>query len=532
MTLQNRLTKAARRSLSSLREMFGLTETTPRRRPLGRLPRTIQFNLECLEDRVVPVVGLGAITLSGLPADTVGVYYDQNITATGGSGPITLKVTNIQNPISGLNVPTSGTGSLNITGTPTAAGSETFTVTATDTAGDTTTGTYSTSTTINFNSGSLTHLPDADLDAYTSYTQSGFSVTPDVAVDGAGAHEHINSTGMFTHIHDDEPGGPGVIIVQRTDGGAFMLDSLNVPEIYTGTNPDFSVGSLTFTDSKGDTYTTSATGALNPNWGPITWFTITPNNILDSQGGMGYVNDIVVSSLSNYTLTVNPVASLSPAPLPAATAGALYNPDGNPTVTITAGGTGQVNMSVSNIQGPNLGLTIQTLAQGTDGNLNSYSLDSSTASLANVGPGLIITGTPTATGTDTFTVTATDALGVTTTTTYSITTLASGYSYAAYTNSFDAYISAYNAYKAGQGSYAALSDAYISFYYAYYAYYDASTGDTGDSYTNAYYAYYYGYVAAYDASVYYAATGSATAWNAYYYAYLDYDYSLQTALGN
>ena len=72
---------------------------------------------------------------ASLPADTVNVAYNQTITASGGTGTMTLAVSNIQNAIAGLAVPASGTGSLTISGTPTAAGTETFTVTATDYAG-------------------------------------------------------------------------------------------------------------------------------------------------------------------------------------------------------------------------------------------------------------------------------------------------------------------------------------------------------------------------------------------------------------
>jgi hypothetical protein len=85
-----------------------------------------------------------AITLSGnLPADTVGITYAQSITTTGGTGAVTLTVSNIQNAIPGLNFPTSGTGSIVISGTPTATGTETFTVTATDTLGAQNQTTYS-----------------------------------------------------------------------------------------------------------------------------------------------------------------------------------------------------------------------------------------------------------------------------------------------------------------------------------------------------------------------------------------------------
>ena len=78
-----------------------------------------------------------------LPADTIGVAYNQTITASGGTGTLTLAVSNIQGPITGLTVPASGTGSLVVSGTPTAAGTETFTLTATDSVGATTTTNYS-----------------------------------------------------------------------------------------------------------------------------------------------------------------------------------------------------------------------------------------------------------------------------------------------------------------------------------------------------------------------------------------------------
>ena len=65
----------------------------------------------------------------------VKVAYKQTITASGGTGTITLTVSNIQGAIKGLTVPTSGTGSLTISGTPKATGAETSPVTATDSLG-------------------------------------------------------------------------------------------------------------------------------------------------------------------------------------------------------------------------------------------------------------------------------------------------------------------------------------------------------------------------------------------------------------
>ena len=93
---------------------------------------------------LVPALA-GVITLSpaALPADTVNVPYNQTLAASGGTGSLTLTVSNIQNAITGLTVPGSGSNSLTIGGKPTAAGTETFTVTATDAFGDTTSTAYS-----------------------------------------------------------------------------------------------------------------------------------------------------------------------------------------------------------------------------------------------------------------------------------------------------------------------------------------------------------------------------------------------------
>ena len=89
---------------------------------------------------VNPALSLAPATL---PADTAGLAYDQTITASGGTGTLTLAVSDIQGAIPGLTVPANGTGSLGLSGTPTAAGSETFAVTATDSLGATTTTDYS-----------------------------------------------------------------------------------------------------------------------------------------------------------------------------------------------------------------------------------------------------------------------------------------------------------------------------------------------------------------------------------------------------
>jgi hypothetical protein len=93
--------------------------------------------LETLENRLVPS-GVPTLSTGSLPADTVNVAYNQSIIASGGTGNVTLAVSAISNAIPGLSITGNGTGSIGISGTPTAVGKETFTVTGTDSAGDTT----------------------------------------------------------------------------------------------------------------------------------------------------------------------------------------------------------------------------------------------------------------------------------------------------------------------------------------------------------------------------------------------------------
>ena len=82
------------------------------------------------------------ITPGALPNGTNNVSYSRTITASGGTGMVTLAVSNVEGVISGLTIPSTGTGSIAISGTPTATGIETFTVTATDSVGGQATNTY------------------------------------------------------------------------------------------------------------------------------------------------------------------------------------------------------------------------------------------------------------------------------------------------------------------------------------------------------------------------------------------------------
>ena len=147
------------------------------------------------------------ITPSSLPEGDVNVSYDQTIGASGGSGTLTLAVSNIQNAIPGIDIPSSGTGSLSITGTPTATGTETFTVTVTDANGAT--GDQNYSLTIN-PSLTLTNstVPDGSLDEpYSSdFLQASGGIAP-YAFSASGLPSGLNINSVTGSVY----GTPTVI---------------------------------------------------------------------------------------------------------------------------------------------------------------------------------------------------------------------------------------------------------------------------------------------------------------------------------
>jgi hypothetical protein len=96
---------------------FTVTATIPGTSCTGSRAYTLSANC--------PTVTLSPSTL---PAPVVGVFYSQTITASGGTAPYSFAVTSGAPP-TGLALAADGT----LTGTPTTAGSYTFTVTATDT---------------------------------------------------------------------------------------------------------------------------------------------------------------------------------------------------------------------------------------------------------------------------------------------------------------------------------------------------------------------------------------------------------------
>jgi hypothetical protein len=87
-------------------------------------------------------------------AVTAGTSLSFTVTASGYPSPTTLAVSNVQNAVAGVIIPSSGTGSIALSGTPTASGTETFTITATNGAAQQTTQNF----TLTVNPGAATHF--------------------------------------------------------------------------------------------------------------------------------------------------------------------------------------------------------------------------------------------------------------------------------------------------------------------------------------------------------------------------------------
>ncbi|HEV8062257.1 MAG TPA: SBBP repeat-containing protein [Gemmataceae bacterium] len=163
---------------------------------------------------VNPVVTLSP---SSLPAGATNDAYNQTISASGGTGNINLVVSNVQNPIAGLNVPGSGANSLAITGTPTAAGTETFTVTATDQAGGMTQTSFSITSLAGTSTVKISGVVFFDHDS------SGVLNAGDTGLAGRTVFLDLNNSGQL------EPGDPSTVTAAD---GSFQFTGL-APGAYT-----------------------------------------------------------------------------------------------------------------------------------------------------------------------------------------------------------------------------------------------------------------------------------------------------------
>ncbi|MGI8525259.1 MAG: putative Ig domain-containing protein [Pseudolabrys sp.] len=340
---------------------------------------------------------------SSLPAGTVGNAYNQTITASGGTAPYNYVVLSGALP-SGLSF-NPGTGA--ITGTPTAAGSYSFTVQATDSAATTGTRAY----TINVGSSILAVSP-ASLPAGTKGTAYNQTVT---ASGGTGPYTFALTSGTLPAGLSLSAGG--VISGTPTSNGSstFTIGAADSAgnvgsRIYT-----VNVGTISLTvhpasipaGTRNLSYsqTLSATGGTGPYTFTVSSGALPAGLTLNTAGvlsgtptgsGASAFTVRALDSLGNigtraYNLNIGTAALIiNPASLPAAVAGRPYSQN-----VIGSGGTAPYEYSIAGGALP-AGLTL------------------------NAATGLI-TGTPGGIGTASFTVQAVDVNGNVGTRAYVIT---------------------------------------------------------------------------------------------------------------
>ena len=352
------------------------------------------------------------LTPATLPTGEVGLAYSQSLTASGGSGAITLALSGVTNT-TGLTISGNGTGTISIAGTPTSAGTVSFTVTPTDSIG-TGSGKLYSFTVAPPVSLNPTTLPGGEkgLVYNKTITASGGSGTVSLALSGVtnttGLTISGNGTGTislsgtpdatgtvtFTVTPTDSVGtgtgtvysftvSPSVVLSPSTLPGGEAGIAYSQSITSTGGAAPVTLGVSGVTNPTGLTISGSGTGTITltgtPTSSGTVTFTVTPTDMVGASAG------------TIYSFTVSPAIILSPGTLPTGQVALAYNQ------TITdSGGNGTITLALSGVTN-STGLTISGNGTGT----------------------ITLTGTPTTSGTVSFTVTPTDSIGTGPAKTYS-----------------------------------------------------------------------------------------------------------------
>jgi hypothetical protein len=379
-----------------------------------------------------------SISPAALAAATSGTVTNQTMTVTGGTTPYTtFNVTAFSAGTTGLTAAnltaTAATGIVALSGTPTAAGTATFTVNTIDTAGATLTKNYTLTVNpaLSFSPASLAAATATKSTSQTITVAGGttpytaLTVTSFVAGGtGLTAANLTANLGAGTVALSGTPTAAGTVTftvnVTDTAGATASKNysltvnpALTIAPAALAAATATAVTTQTITVSNGTTPYTALT---------VTAFTsgptgLTPSNLTANVAAGTVVlsgtptaagtctftvnaTDTAGATLTkNYTLTVNAALSF----LPASLAGATANTATTQTITVGNGTTPYTALTVTSFVAGGTGLTAANL-------------------IANVGTGTVaLSGTPTAAGTATFTVNATDTAGATASKNYSLT---------------------------------------------------------------------------------------------------------------
>ena len=365
---------------------------------------------------VVPTAPSFSVTTKSLASGTVGLAYNATLSASGGTGPYTWSISTGSLP-GGLTLDAT-TGA--ITGTPTHAGTSSFTVKATDAVTGTATATLSLAVAKGTAAVSATAKP--------SSTTFGDAVTYSATVSGGGAAPGGTvtfTTGTVALCHGTISSGKVTCTASSAPGGTDTITAT-----YGGDANYLSAHSTTsLTVAKAST-TTTEVGAdpSSTTTGTSVTYSATVSSAAGTPGGT-VAFKVGATSLCSGPVNGSGLASCSSssAPLGTDTVTATY---GGSTDYSGSSGTGSVVVNPAP-----LSVTTKSLASGTvglaynatlsaSGGTGPYTWSISTGSL----PGGLtldattgaITGTPTHAGTSRFTVKATDAVTGTATATLSL----------------------------------------------------------------------------------------------------------------
>jgi uncharacterized repeat protein (TIGR01451 family) len=335
-----------------------------------------------------------------------------------------------------------------VSGTPSAAGTATFTVNVTDTAGATASQGYTLTVNAvptiapaalaNANVGTATNQTitvSGGTTPYTVLTVTGFSdggtgltsgnVTPSAPATGTvtvSGTPTAAGTASFTVNVTDTAGataskgytltvvnGPLVIAPAALTGATAGTATNQTITVSQGVKPyttfeviNFVAGGTGLTQGANLTLDAAAGTVVlsgTPTAAGTASFTV---NVTDSSSGAAEVSSTGETLTKNYTLTVSPALTIAPAALVDAIVGTATNQ----TITVSNGTTPYTNLSISGFSAGGTGLT------------EAANLTPSAAAGT-----VVLSGTPTAAGTASFTVNVTDTAGATLSKNYTLTVL-------------------------------------------------------------------------------------------------------------